>query len=132
MELTVDKYTYVQLLTTFPPIPIHSEEDHTNALKVINSLMIKDSLNNEETTLLELWAILVEDYERDDYPVVTSKPYEVLKHLLEAKDLPQSSLVEICGSKSTVSEIVNGKRPISKKLAKKLGDYFKVEFNTFL
>ena len=51
-----------------------------------------------------------------------SAPHEILQHILEFSGLKQSDLVKITGSSSgVVSEIVNGKRTISKAQAKALG-----------
>ncbi len=43
---------------------------------------------------------------------------------MDARGLKQSDLVEVISSKRVVSEIVNGKRSISKAQAKALGEFF--------
>ena len=59
-------------------------------------------------------------------------PNEILKFLMEQKDLKQSDLLHIFGSSGITSEVVNGKRSISKAQAKKLAGYFKVSVKLFI
>jgi HTH-type transcriptional regulator / antitoxin HigA len=59
-------------------------------------------------------------------------PLEVLLHLMEVKDVRQVDLTGILGSKGVVSEVVHGKRSISKAQAKALGEYFKVNPSLFI
>lgn len=61
-----------------------------------------------------------------------SAPHEILQHIMEASDTCQADLVGIIGSSGVVSEVVNGKRSISKAQAKALGDYFKVTPSLFI
>jgi HTH-type transcriptional regulator/antitoxin HigA len=82
--------------------------------------------------LLELLATLVENYESEHYPMPNASPDEVLAHLMEARKLKQIDLVGILGSKGVVSEVVNGKRGISKAQAKALGKFFHVSPELFI
>jgi HTH-type transcriptional regulator/antitoxin HigA len=51
---------------------------------------------------------------------------------MEERGLRQADLVGIIGSRGVVSEVVNGKRTISKSQAKSLGDFFHVEPSLFI
>ncbi|WP_414619404.1 helix-turn-helix domain-containing protein [Calothrix sp. CCY 0018] len=51
---------------------------------------------------------------------------------MEQKDIKQSDLVGVIGSKGVVSEVVNSKREISKSQAKALGDFFNVDAGLFV
>lgn len=62
-----------------------------------------------------------------------SEPHEILQHIMESSGLRQADLAVIMKSSSgVVSEVVNGKRAISKAQAKALGDYFKVSPSLFI
>jgi HTH-type transcriptional regulator / antitoxin HigA len=61
-----------------------------------------------------------------------SDPRDILIHLMESNDLKQSDLVGILGSSGVVSEVVNGKREISKAQAQSLGDRFNLSYKLFL
>jgi HTH-type transcriptional regulator / antitoxin HigA len=75
---------------------------------------------------------LIELYESEHYPITQSKPHEILQHILESSGIRQADLVGWLGSSGVVSEIVNGKRAISKTQAKLLGERFKVSPSLFI
>ena len=51
---------------------------------------------------------------------------------MEQNDLRQADMVPIFESRGRVSEVVNGKRAISKDQAKALGEFFKVSPELFI
>ena len=51
---------------------------------------------------------------------------------MEARDIRQEDLIGVIGSRGVVSEVVNGKRGISKAQAKALGEYFHVSAELFI
>jgi len=81
---------------------------------------------------LELLIALIEKYEDEQYPMGNSNPHSMLLHLMEARDLKQANLVGILGASRVVSEVVNGKREISKTQAKALGEFFHVDPGLFI
>ncbi len=131
MTLTIEKSIYGKLLAESLPKVINNESEYDNALEIVDILMSRNELTPEETELLQLWVILIEDYEDQNYPMAESTPQEVLLHLMEVKKVRQVDLTGILGSKGVVSEVVNGKRSISKAQAKSLGEFFKVNPSLF-
>lgn len=124
---------YRQLLAEVAPQIIETEEEYERLLKVTEAFVFKKDLTPEEKVLNKLVVKLIEDYETVNYQMGESAPHEILQHILESSGLKQSDLVEITGSSSgVVSEIVNGKRAISKAQAKALGEYFKVSADLFI
>jgi Predicted transcription regulator containing HTH domain len=79
----------------------------------------------------KLLVTLIEVYETENYPI-ESEPHEILQHIMESSGTRQADLVGIIGSRGVVSEVVNGKRAISKAQAKALGDYFKISPSLFI
>jgi HTH-type transcriptional regulator / antitoxin HigA len=75
---------------------------------------------------------LIETYEMEHYALEVSQPHEILQHIMESSATRQADLVGVVGSSGVVSEIVNGKRAISKAQAKALGEYFKVLPSLFI
>ena len=52
----------------------------------------------------------------------------MLRHLMEAKDVTQAQLHRDTGiAKSTISEVLAGKKPFSRQIIRKLADFFKVD-----
>lgn len=97
--------------------------------------MFKKDRTLEEVALYDLAIILVTNYESKTCPMDdwrTQSPTEMLQYLLETSGKKQSDLVGIIGSSGIVSEVVNGKRSISKSQAKKLGEMFKVSPSLFI
>lgn len=133
MTLTFDTNAYIQLLAEIVPKVIETEEDYERFLKVAEHLTFKKNRSPEERALHKLLVKLIEDYEEENYPMDKSTPHEILQHIMESSGLRQADLVRILGSSSgVVSEMVNGKRSISKAQAKALGEYFKVSPSLFI
>jgi HTH-type transcriptional regulator/antitoxin HigA len=121
------------LLETLPAI-IETEEQNERYLAIVEKLMRKgeEHLSPEENTLLDLLVHLIEDFEQRYYHPENATPLEVLHFLMEANDLKQADLVPIFGSKGITSEVVNGKRGISKANAKALGEFFNISPAAFI
>jgi HTH-type transcriptional regulator/antitoxin HigA len=132
MNITIEKTAYGQLLAKSQPKPILNEEDNDLALAEVDFLMSKEELTVEEETLLSLWGLLIEEYESKYYPDPEVSPQDVLLHFMEVRELKQADLVGVIGSKGVVSEVVNGKRAISKAQAKALGEFFNVNPGVFI
>ncbi|NJM74115.1 MAG: transcriptional regulator [Scytonema sp. RU_4_4] len=132
MTLTFDQSIYRNLLAEVAPVAIETEEEYERVLKVVEQLTFKKNRTTEEQALHKLLVILVEAYETQNYPMDQSLPHEILQHIMEASDTRQADLVGIIGSSGVVSEVVNGKRSISKAQAKALADYFKVSPSLFI
>ena len=116
---------YGTLLARSQPRVIQTEKEYERALALVEKLMHNRNLNAEENQLLDLWVVLIEKYEAEQHPIATqSTPLERLQFLIEANDLRQADLVSIFGSRGTTSEVLNGKREISKNAAIKLGKRF--------
>ena len=101
------------------------------------AIMLAESLEHrqrtlEEDALLELLIILIKKFEEASYPVPNVKPDRLLLHLMEARNMKQEELVGVIGSRGVVSEIVNGKRSISKAQAKALGQLFHISPSLFI
>ena len=131
---TLDRKRYGRLLARAVPTVIKSEEEHKRMLALIEGLMMKgeENLVPEEVALLELLADLVHAFETRHVPIPASAPHEMVAFLMEQRGLKPSDLWPVLGSKSRVSEILSGKRSISKEQAKKLAAFFHVRVGVFI
>ncbi len=136
MTANLDKTKYGLLLMETLPSVISSEAELERLTEEVNRLMTKGikqgELSPEEENLLELLSILIETYEDEHYPIPNAPPYEMLKFLMQENELKQSDLLHVFGSSGIASEVVNGKRSISKAQAKKLAEFFKVSVELFI
>lgn len=131
MILTFDRATYSNLLAEIAPRAIETQEEYDRLLAVAERLTFAKKLTPEERALYKLLVTLIEVYETENYPI-ESEPHEILQHIMESSGTRQADLVGIIGSSGVVSEVVNGKRAISKAQAKALGDYFKISPSLFI
>jgi HTH-type transcriptional regulator / antitoxin HigA len=132
MTLTLDRDNYPQLLAEFVPQAIDSEAEYDRALAIAERLTFKQDKTSAEIKLLKLIVVLIEDYETEHYPMDNVTPHELLQHLMESNNTRQADLVGMIGSRGVVSEVVNGKRAISKAQAKALGEFFDVSPGLFI
>jgi HTH-type transcriptional regulator / antitoxin HigA len=133
MILTFDPVTYSQLLAEAYPQVIKTEEEYDRALAIVEPLHFKQSLTPEEDVLYDLLVMLIRVYEEEHYAMPSSPPHEMLQFIMESSGTRQADLVELgLGSSGVVSEVVNGKRAISKAQAKILADRFKVSPSLFI
>lgn len=129
----IDPTRYRRLLSRTMPVIIETEAENERMLKVIEKLMDKgEDLSPEEEKLLKLLTRLVEDFEERFYHPGDASPLEVLQHLMESREIKQTHLWEVFGSKGIASEVLNGKRGISKTHARALADYFHVPADLFI
>lgn len=125
--------SYPALLQEAQPEIIRDEETHQRALDWVNRLMKKARRSTAEEKLLELLSKLVNDYEETIYPTPTISPRDALAHLLENCGKSPAELSRAVGvARSTISEVLKGKRAISVEVAFRLGEYFHVEPSLFL
>jgi HTH-type transcriptional regulator/antitoxin HigA len=130
--LELNKKTYAQLLGRALPHVIRTEEE---CERLTNELMRLDELADsspEEKELAELLTVLIDEYETRRYPIPKGTPRQTLRHLMEARDLTQKDLWKGFGSKGIASEVLHGKRAISRTQAKKLADFLHVGVELFI
>lgn len=132
MTHTIDRNAYASLLVEFQPKVIVTEEENERALEAVERLMADPNRTPEQDALLDLLVILIEKFEDEHYQLHGSTPRSILQHLMEARDIKQEDLVGVIGSRGVVSEVVNGKRSISKAQAKALAEFFHVSPELFI
>lgn len=132
--LDLDTRRYGRLLARALPTVIKSADENHRMLAIIEDLMAKgeNNLSPEEDALLELLVDLVHDFEEKHYPLPPSPPHKMVAFLLEQRGLKPSDLWPVLGSKGRVSEILSGKRAISKDQAKRLASFFHVGVAPFI
>ena len=113
--------------------PIRTKKSYRVALNRIYELMHKDlKVNSTEYDELELLSILVDDYEKKNYPIALPDPVEAIKFRLEQLNLERSALVSIIGSKSRTSEILNRKRKLSLSMIRALHEKLQIPASSLI
>jgi HTH-type transcriptional regulator / antitoxin HigA len=123
-----EKDSYLELIVEFPLASIRSQDHLHAAQAVMDRLLTHGEMNDGEALYLDALSDLVATYEDDHYPIAPASDAEMLQHLLDAKGLSQADLHRETGlPKSTISEVLAGKKPFSRRMIRKLAEFFKVD-----
>jgi HTH-type transcriptional regulator/antitoxin HigA len=128
----LNRNAYGKLLADALPVVIENEAQNKRAIAISSELMNKPKRTREETQLMKLLISLTVDYERRAYPMEKSEPREILAHLMELHGLKRADLAPIFKSRSAISEVLSGKRGISRNQAKALAERFALSVEIFL
>jgi HTH-type transcriptional regulator/antitoxin HigA len=132
MSTATSRPEYADLLVRALPSVIHSEKENERYLAMLEELDEKGKLTAAEQRLAELLTLLIEDFEEKAYTLKAAKPIDILVELMEANSLKQKDLVDVFGTPSIVSEILNGKRGLTNEHIKKLSRRFHLSPEIFL
>lgn len=125
--------TYFELVKRFPLRTIRSDTEHRAGLSLAKELIRRDGrLDSGERDYLDMLVGLVEKYEIERFPIPKAPPLEVLKHLMEARDMRPTDLGKLIGSKANATLILKGHRELSKAHIRKLAEYFHVSPAVFI
>ena len=132
--LTVDRKKYVRLANRIVVKAIDNEEEFDRMVATVGELMARgeNNLSTEESALLETLAILIQAYEDRNYPLPPRPPKDMLAYLMETSGKMANDLLPVFGARGRVSEVLNGKRSISKVQAKRLAALFSVPVDLFI
>ncbi|AGA31631.1 helix-turn-helix domain-containing protein [Singulisphaera acidiphila] len=124
---------YLELVLRFPLRPIRSEDELTNAISVLNSLIDQEELSTDEDDYLEVLGDLISKYETEHHPRPPVTDGEMLRHLIDAKGTTQAAVATETGiAVSTVSEILSGKRGLNRRHIETLSRHFHVSPAVFI
>ena len=129
---TIDPRRYGKLLAKTLPAVIETDTENERILAEISRLVKRTKLSPEEEKLLRLMIRLVEDFEEGHYQLKAATPHAALRELMEVRSLRQIDLLPVFRSKGFASEVINGKRAISKAHTRALATLFNVSADLFL
>jgi len=112
---------------------VHTEADYAQARATVDVLLdeIGDNEDHPLADVLDYLADQVKAYEDDHFQIPGASPQEVLRFLMEQHGLKQDDMPD-CAPQSRISDILCGKRSISKEIAKRLANRFHVRADVFL
>jgi HTH-type transcriptional regulator / antitoxin HigA len=120
--------SYLELVAAFPLASIKSDRQLSRAQAVIDRVLAKGKLDTGETMYVDALSDLVASYEDQHHRIEPASDGEMLRHLMEIKDVNQAQLCRETGlAKSSVSEVLAGKKTFSRPMIRKLADYFGVD-----
>src|SRR3989338_6838257 len=128
------KWLYVH----FPPRPLTNKKAYGHYHKAINILMRvleTENLSKPVKSVIEEYiksvATFLENYEKHEFPFESANPEEVLRFLMEQNDLSQYDLASDLGGQPVVSDIVRGKRKLTREHIERLSKRFGISPATF-
>lgn len=129
----LDARRYGNLLAKALPKVIETDEENEAAIARVEQILNKSGkASPEEKALANLLVVLIEAFETEHYPIGGSTPVSRLQSLVVEHGRRQVDLLDIFGSRSTASEVLRGKRRISRALAGRLSERFGVPASVFL
>ena len=105
--------------------PIRNEEEHETALAEIYALWDAEP-GTPEADWLDVLMLLVEDYEKRQYPIDPPDPIDLILFVMESNGLKQKDMLPYFGTHARTSEILNRRRPLTLEMIRKLGDGLKL------
>ena len=123
-----DRDSYLELVQAFPLASIRSDKQLAEAQRVMDRLLARGKLDDGEATYLDALSDLVGVFEDEHHGIEPASDADMLRHLLDAEGVTQAQLSLAAGiAKSTISEVLAGKKPFSRQMIRKLADYFRVD-----
>lgn len=123
---------YLELITKFPPRKISSEEELEATQKVIDSLLDRESLTIDERDYLYLLGLLVTEYEDENYPIPDIHGVELLKVLMEERNLTTKDLIFIFDSEETLTKVLNNQGSLTLEQIQNLAQFFHISPAVFV
>ncbi len=120
--------SYLELVLAFPLASIQSDAHLAEAQRVMDSLLAQQRLDGGAETYLDALSDLVGLYEYEHHAIESATDAEMLRHLMDARGVTQIQLSrEATLPKSSISEVLAGKKPFSRPMMRKLAAYFHVD-----
>ena len=120
--------SYFNLVGELPLVSIKSAAQFKDAQAMMDRLLAQGELDDGEEMYLDALSDLAATYEDLHHAIAPASDADMLRHLMEAKDVTQAELHRQTGiPKSTISEVLGGKKPFSKTLIRTLADFFSVD-----
>ncbi len=111
-------------------ITIENETDLDEARELVSQLMNSDSPTDARR--LQAQAILLQAYEAKVWPFPSASPAEIIQYIMEQHDLTPADLAPVLGTRSRVSEVLNGRRPLSVSMIRRLRSQFNISADALI
>lgn len=123
----------VRMMEQGAPRIIRTDEELARYTRDLFELTAQDEPTDAELEAIDLLSMLIERYERQQYPLPQASPIEVLRFLMDRHGLKQKDLVRILDcSESSVSLMLHGARNLTVPYIRALSAYFHVPGSVFL
>lgn len=105
---------------------IQTDRQYKEYCDILEQLVFGEESEGRQDEI-ELLTLLIEDWDERHRLSAEVDPVELLQSLMDDHELNQNDLAEIAGvGKSYISEILNYKKRMSKKVIRNIADHFKI------
>ncbi|WP_165232273.1 helix-turn-helix domain-containing protein [Aquisphaera insulae] len=133
LRVPPDRAAYFTLVKRFPLERIRNDHHLDRALSVIERLLKRETKDQGVNQYLSALTDLIEAYESKAFPISDASEGDVLRELMRLQDLSQTRLAELTGIKQpTISDVLGGKRGLTKDQVVTLANFFHVSPDVFL
>ena len=102
---------------------IHNKKEYKAALQEIERLWSAPD-KSPDAERLSVLALLVEHYEKTNFPIEDPDPIELLEHVMQSRGLTRKDFESAIGHRGRVTEIFNRVRPLSLEMIRRLVEQF--------
>jgi HTH-type transcriptional regulator/antitoxin HigA len=100
---------------------IKTPADYHAGIALMTNLLARDPApGTPEAEEVETLAVLIKEYEARNFDISSPDPIEAIKFRMEQQNLSQRDLVPFIGSRSKVSEVLSGRRPLTLSMMRAL------------
>lgn len=124
--------TYRKLISLHPLKQIKTAKEYKKAIMFYEELIDNYNESDELNEYLDVFAMLIDNYENENYPIEDADPIDIIKFLMKEKNIKQSELAKAFGSQSIVSDVINRKRGLTLKYIYNMADFFSVKPQIFV
>jgi HTH-type transcriptional regulator/antitoxin HigA len=111
--------------------PIRNDRDHARAIKRMEMLWgARPGTRAAEE--LEVLATLIDSYESKRHPIDPPDPIDAILFRMDQMGLTRADLVKIIGSRSRVSEVLNGRRDLTIAMITRLRETLGISADTLI
>lgn len=121
-----DRDEYVRLLAEWPPVKIRDETQARATEDELDRLLGRADLSSAERAYVDLLSDLLADWEDEYEGIPDVSGVDLVRALLEERGLRQRDLVRIFATESVASEVLAGRRELTRRHIEGLSGFFKV------
>ena len=132
MYICTNSRTSGRLCADVVPKVIESDKEFDRLVGKMEALDLKKNPTPEEQALSALLARLIQDYDDRYHALPALPPNKMIAFFMDQRELRQADLLPVFGSRSVVSDVLNGKRLPSKAHVRRLAEFFHISAELFL
>jgi HTH-type transcriptional regulator/antitoxin HigA len=122
----------VRMIQMGAPHLISSDEDLESYTNALFDLTAKEEPTVDEIEAINLLSMLVERYEAERFPIPDVSAHDMLRYLMDLKQVPPHDLIPLLGGEPTASMILNGTQTLTIGNVAALSSFFRVSPAVFI